>query len=96
MNASERPETGPVIAGVDGSANSAAAVLWAAAADSRAGALVDAPRGADLLVMGGGRAHHALGPALGRVTHAVLYQAALPVKLVPRPKRAGCLAQPLL
>ncbi|MEU4499316.1 universal stress protein [Streptomyces sp. NPDC023998] len=126
MKTSERPETGPVIAGVDGSANAATAVLWTAAeaavlvlqhgrellsataarvagrfpgllsppnsgvqideAVSVAGALVDASRRANLLAMGGRQAHHALGPALRRVTHAVLHHAHCPVKLVPPTK----------
>lgn len=37
VNTSESPKTGPVIAGVDGSANAAAAVLWAAAEAERRG-----------------------------------------------------------
>lgn len=56
---------------------------------SVAGALVDASRHADLLVMGGRRAPHVLTPALGRVTHAVLHHAHCPVELIPRGDEQG-------
>ncbi|GAA3379002.1 universal stress protein [Streptomyces sannanensis] len=51
---------------------------------SVAGALVEASRRADLLVMGGRRAPHGISPTLGRVTHAVLHHAHCPVELIPR------------
>ncbi|MEV7171816.1 universal stress protein [Streptomyces sp. NPDC093224] len=53
---------------------------------SVAGVLVEASRGADLLVMGGRRApgRLGLGRNLGRVTHTLLHHAHCPVLLVPR------------
>lgn len=51
---------------------------------SVAGALVEASRHADLLVMGGRRPPDVFGPTLGRVTHAVLHHAQCPVELIPR------------
>ncbi|NUK87870.1 universal stress protein [Streptomyces lunaelactis] len=51
---------------------------------SVAGALVEASRQADLLVMGGRRPPDAFGPTLGRVTHAALHHAECPVELIPR------------
>jgi nucleotide-binding universal stress UspA family protein len=48
------------------------------------GSLVEASSQADLLVMGARRPAHALGPALGRVTHAVLHHAQCPVAVLPR------------
>lgn len=48
------------------------------------GSLVDASAQADLLVMGARRPAHALVPALGRVTHAVLHHAGCPVAVLPR------------
>lgn len=54
-------------------------------ARSVAGALVDASKTADLLVMGTRRRTHMLGGSLGRVTHAVLHHAHCPVAVLPRP-----------
>ncbi|MFJ7261444.1 universal stress protein [Streptomyces globosus] len=53
---------------------------------SVAGALVEASRHADLLVMGGRRAptRLGLGRNLGRATHGVLHHAHCPVLLIPR------------
>ncbi|MGW7369811.1 universal stress protein [Streptomyces sp. NPDC054841] len=51
---------------------------------SVAGALVEASRDADLLVMGGRRPPSVLGATLGWATHAVLHHAHCPVELVPR------------
>lgn len=48
------------------------------------GALVDASRHADLLVVGGRRAPGYLGPTLGRTTLALLQHAHCPVELIPR------------
>ncbi|MFG3193410.1 universal stress protein [Streptomyces omiyaensis] len=48
------------------------------------GALVEASRDADLLVVGGRRAPDYLGPTLGRTTLALLQHAHCPVELVPR------------
>ncbi|MFE6834028.1 universal stress protein [Streptomyces sp. NPDC057705] len=53
---------------------------------SVAGALVEASRHADLLVMGGRRVPGPLGlaPNLGRATHSLLHHAHCPVLLIPR------------
>ncbi|MEV6202935.1 universal stress protein [Streptomyces sp. NPDC051771] len=51
---------------------------------SVAGSLVEASRGAGLLVVGGRRAPDYLGPTLGRTTLALLQHAHCPVELVPR------------
>lgn len=45
--------------------------------------LVEAARGAELLVMGARRRHGAVGMQLGAVNHAVLHRAACPVVVVP-------------
>ncbi|MFJ8165834.1 universal stress protein [Streptomyces sp. NPDC096136] len=54
---------------------------------SVAGALVEASRAADLLVMGGRRdpGTHRIARGLGRVSHRVLHHAHCPVLLLPRP-----------
>ncbi|MFI9626036.1 universal stress protein [Streptomyces sp. NPDC052042] len=49
-----------------------------------AGALVEASRHADLLVMGGRRSPGYIGPTLGRVTHGLVHHAHCPVQLIPR------------
>ncbi|MEV6793215.1 universal stress protein [Streptomyces sp. NPDC051320] len=51
---------------------------------SVAGALVEASRTADLVVMGARRPAHRLGAPLSRVTHAVLHHAHCPVAVIPR------------
>ncbi|MCX4781546.1 universal stress protein [Streptomyces sp. NBC_01264] len=51
---------------------------------SVASVLVEASRGADLLVMGGRRAPGYLGPTLGRATHSLIHHAHCPVQLIPR------------
>ncbi|MEV6327743.1 universal stress protein [Streptomyces sp. NPDC051909] len=51
---------------------------------SVAGALVEASRHADLLVVGGRRAPGYLGPTLGRTTLGLLQHAHCPVELIPR------------
>ncbi|MEU9124973.1 universal stress protein [Streptomyces sp. NPDC048506] len=51
---------------------------------SPAGELVAASFQADLLVVGTRRPTHAMGAALGRVTHAVLHHAHCPVAVIPR------------
>ncbi|WP_406186732.1 universal stress protein [Streptomyces sp. NBC_01006] len=53
---------------------------------SVAGVLVEASRHADLLVMGGRRAHGPLGlaPNLGKTTHSLVHHAHCPVLLIPR------------
>ncbi|AJF63186.1 universal stress protein [Streptomyces vietnamensis] len=48
------------------------------------GALVEASRRADLLVVGGRRAPGYLGPTLGRTTLSLLQHAHCPVELIPR------------
>ncbi|MFI0924849.1 universal stress protein [Streptomyces sp. NPDC021012] len=48
------------------------------------GALVEASRRADLLVVGGRRAPGYLGPTLGRTTLGLLQHAHCPVELIPR------------
>ncbi|MFI9001885.1 universal stress protein [Streptomyces sp. NPDC053541] len=48
-----------------------------------AGILIEASRGADLLVAGRGRRTLALGRALGRVAHALIHHAHCPVEIVP-------------
>lgn len=48
------------------------------------GAVVEASRRADLLVVGGRRAPGYLGPTLGRTTLALLQHAHCPVELIPR------------
>lgn len=50
---------------------------------STPGALIEASRGADLLVMGRGRRPLGLGPVLGRVAHALIHHAHCPVEIVP-------------
>ncbi|WP_405719502.1 universal stress protein [Streptomyces sp. NBC_00046] len=49
-----------------------------------AGALVEASRDVDLLVMGGRRAPGYIGPTLGWATHSLLHHAHCPVQLIPR------------
>ncbi|MGW0117939.1 universal stress protein [Streptomyces sp. NPDC003327] len=51
---------------------------------SVAGALVEASRQADLVVVGGRRAPGRLGPTLGRTTLGLLRHAHCPVELIPR------------
>jgi nucleotide-binding universal stress UspA family protein len=46
--------------------------------------LVEATRGADLLVVGATRRHARFGPQLGRVAHALLQHADSPVAVVPQ------------
>ncbi|MET8509362.1 universal stress protein [Streptomyces sp. NPDC004787] len=48
-----------------------------------AGILIEASRGADLLVAGRGRRTLGLGRALGRVAHALIHHAHCPVEIVP-------------
>ncbi|MEV6327738.1 universal stress protein [Streptomyces sp. NPDC051909] len=50
---------------------------------STPGILIEASRGADLLVMGRGGRPLGLGPALGRVAHALIHHAHCPVEIVP-------------
>ncbi|MGW1611563.1 universal stress protein [Streptomyces sp. NPDC002285] len=49
-------------------------------------ALMDASRGADLLVIGAERHHRHFGLQLGRVAHGVLHHSACPVAIVPEPE----------
>ncbi|MFG3496537.1 universal stress protein [Streptomyces sp. NPDC047928] len=59
---------------------------------SVAGRLVEASRDAELYVVGGRRRPIGIGPALGRVTHALLHHAHCPLLVVPAdgfPRAAG-------
>ncbi|MFE9535623.1 universal stress protein [Streptomyces sp. NPDC006691] len=51
---------------------------------SVAGALVEASRTADLLVVRGRRSPGHIGPALGHTAHSLLHHAHCPVELIPR------------
>ncbi|MFF6777138.1 universal stress protein [Streptomyces sp. NPDC012637] len=50
---------------------------------STPGILIEASRGTDLIVMGRGRRPLGVGPALGRVAHALIHHAHCPVEIVP-------------
>ncbi|MEU2266719.1 hypothetical protein ABZ568_09850 [Streptomyces olindensis] len=76
----------PVVAGVDGSAESLAADEWRLprhGADQSQPALLRAPTGAGLLEMGRRGDDRPLGPHLGPVTHSVVHHVGYPVAVVP-------------